>query len=564
MFNTIFFKKLISSFLLCIFLFANAVPVEATGIEVVASIIFAGKVYSYSSMAISALTAAASAKVTKDISEETEQTITDYIETIGERVAAADNEAYFAETEEGTKVAMEKAAALRLAQIQYINYLNALRQNKAFVFKEILMDEARSQATGYIKGQIKSYVLDDDALDAGTTIVQGLYESGEKLIEGQTSAAITEADRAFIEALKEGEATAINVAITKAEWDKFVNTVAKEQLKDYLTGGDATFKNLPLSVQEKYRQKLFLLTSGDLDEIHNIMQQARKTGDYFSALKQIIEKHPYYKDTFINLGKSLLGNDEAWIERLEEALRSKLENQEKELEGLKNAGTGNEEPKNEGKEEVKTQGDKKVIHISGEILGIEPYEAQTEIWEKNTVIDGKIDIWIDMRYPDEHDGPWGKYTSYPAYAKSSGWEFLEFQCEQLSYGGYGCTYEDPGCTGWAKTPFSAEKICYKEGEWYPPDLYKPRNISAELVGTAEIPMSTYGIAWIKEAYPSAVGHLVLNIEWQPEESSSFWLISEGVDAAIFSDNSVKGFIGFSEFSTGGGGAGSLPDWTSKY
>lgn len=564
MFDINFFKKLISSFLLIVFLFANTVPAKATGAEIVVLVIFAGKVYSYSSMAISALTAAASAKVTKDISEETEQTITDYIETIGERVEAADNEAYFAETEQGAKAAMEKAAALRVAQIQYINYLNALRQNKAFVFKEILMDEAKSQATGYVKGQIKSYVLDDDALDAGTTIVQGLYESGEKLIEGQTSAAITEADKAFVEALKEGKATAINVAITKAEWDKFVNTVAKEKFKDYLTGGDETFKNLPLSVQEKYRQKLFLLTSGELDEVHNIMQQARETGDYFSALKQIIEKHPYYKDAFINLGKSLLGNDEEWIEKLEEALRSKLETQEKELEGLKNAGTGNEEPKEEEKGEVKTQGDKKVIHISGEILGTEPYEIQKEIWEKYTVIGGKIDIWIDMRDPDEHDGPWGEYTSYPAYAKSSGWSYLEFQCEQLSYGGGGCTYEDPGCTGWEKAPFSTKKICYKEGEWYPPITYKPKDMSAELVGTAEIPMSNYGTAWIKEAYPSAVGHLELDIEWQPEESDAFWLMSEGVDAAIFSGYNVKGTIGFVELSTGGGGTGSLPDWTSKY
>jgi len=553
-------KKPIVAFLLFVFLFVNAAPVKATGVEIFVLIVFAGKVYSYSSMAISAITALTSADTTKKISEESEKNIEDYIETIGERVEAADREANFAKTEEETKKAMEKAAALRSSQTQYINYLNAVRQNKAFVFKEILMEEAKGQAKGYVQGQIKSYILDDDVLDAGTSIVQGLSGSGKSAMEGKTSAAITEADRAFVESLKEGEVTGIRVAITKAEWDKFVNTVAKEEFKSYLMGESETFKNLPLSIQEKYWQKLFLLTPDEIDEIHNIMKQARETGNYFDALEEIIEKHPYYKNTFINLTKDLFGSDEEWIKKLEEELRNKLEKQEEELEELKKE----EAEKEEQKEEEKIEEDEGIIHTSGKILGTEPYEVQTEIWEKYTVIDGKIDIWIDMRYPDEHDGPWGEYTSYPTYAKSSGWSYLEFQCEQLSYGGGGCTYEDPGCTGWAKTPFSTEKICYKEGEWYPPINYKPKDMSAELVGTAEIPMSNYGTAWIKETYPSATGHLELDIVWQPEESDAFWLMSEGIDAAVFSGYSVKGTIGFVEFSSSGGGAGKLPDWVSKY
>ncbi len=557
-------KKTIVAFLLFIFLFVNAAPVKATGVEIFVLIVFAGKVYSYSSMAISAITALTSADTTKKISEESEKNIEDYIETIGERVEAANREANFAETEEGTKKAMEKAAALRASQTQYINYLNAVRQNKAFVFKEILMEEAKGQAKGYVQGQIKSYILDDDVLDAGTSIVQGLSDSGKSAMEGKTSAAITEADRAFVESLKEGEVTGIRVAITKAEWDKFVNTIAKEEFKSYLMGESETFKNLPLSIQEKYWQKLFLLAPDEIDEIHNIMKQARETGNYFDALEEIIEKHPYYKNTFINLTKDLFGNDEEWIKKLEEELRNKLEAQKKELEEIKKEEVEEKEALIGEEEKEKEEEDEGIIHTSGKILGTEPHEVQTEIWEKYTVIDGKIDIWIDMRYPDEHDGPWGEYTSYPAYAKSSGWSYLEFQCEQLSYGGGGCTYEDPGCTGWAKTPFSTEKICYKEGEWYPPTNYKPKDMSAELVGTAEIPMSDYGTAWIKETYPSATGHLEADIEWQPEESNAFWLMSEGIDAAIFSGYSVKGTIGFVEFSTSGGGVGNLPDWVSKY
>jgi len=557
-------KKTIVAFLLFVFLFVNAAPVKATGVEIVVLIVFAGKVYSYSSMAISAITALASADTTKKISEGAEKNIEDYIGTIEERVEAADREAHLAKTEEETKKAMEKAAALRASQTQYINYLNAVRQNKAFVFREILIEEAKGQAKGYIQGQMKSYVLDDDALDAGTSIAQGLSDSGKSAMEGKTSAAITEADKAFVEELKGGDATAIRVAITKAEWDKFVNTVAKEEFKDYLTGGSETFKNLPLSIQEKYWQKLFLLAPDEIDEIHEIMKQASETGNYYDALNEIIEKHPYYKDTFINLTKDKFGSDTEWIKKLEEELKNKLEKQEEELEGIKKEEVEKEEQKEEQKEEEKIEEDEGVIHTSGKILGTEPYEVQTEIWEKYTVIDGKIDVWIDMRYPDEHDGPWGEYTSYPAYAKSSGWTFLEFQCEQLSYGGGGCTYEDPGCTGWAKTPFSTEKICYKEGEWYPPTNYKPKDMSAELVGTAEIPMSDYGTAWIKETYPSATGHLEADIEWQPEESNAFWLMSEGIDAAIFSGYSVKGTIGFVEFSTSGGGVGNLPDWVSKY
>ena len=336
-------KKTIVAFLLFIFLFVNAAPVKATGVEIFVLIVFAGKVYSYSSMAISAITALTSADTTKKISEESEKNIEDYIETIGERVEAADREANFAKTEEETKKAMEKAAALRSSQTQYINYLNAVRQNKAFVFKEILMEEAKGQAKGYVQGQIKSYILDDDVLDAGTSIVQGLSGSGKSAMEGKTSAAITEADRAFVESLKEGEVTGIRVAITKAEWDKFVNTIAKEEFKSYLMGESETFKNLPLSIQEKYWQKLFLLAPDEIDEIHNIMKQARETGNYFDALEEIIEKHPYYKNTFINLTKDLFGSDEEWIKKLEEELRKKSKEQEEELEELEEAAKADTE-----------------------------------------------------------------------------------------------------------------------------------------------------------------------------------------------------------------------------
>jgi len=383
-------------------------------------------------------------------------------------------------------------------------------------------------------------------------------------MEGKTSASITEADRAFFEVLKEGEATKIRVAITKAEWDKFVNITAKEEFKNYLMGESETFENLPLAIQEKYWQKLFLLAPDDIDEIHNIMKQARETGNYFDALNEIIEKHPYYKNTFIDLTKDSFGSDEEWIKKLEEELRKKLEAQEKELEEIKKEEAKEEEEKEEEEEEEEAKEDEGIIYISGKILGTEPREIQRDVWEKYTVIDGEIDIWIDMSSPDERDGPFGEYTSYPVYAESSGWSFLEVQCVRLAYGGGGCTSEDPGCTGWAKAPFSTEKICYKEGEWYPTYHYKPRDMSAELVGTVDIPMSNYGTAWIKETYPSAIGHLYADIVWQPEKTDTFWWIAEGINAAVFSGYSVKGAIGFVEFSTSGGGTGKLPDWASKY
>lgn len=325
-----FFKRYLILITIIGFVSAQTVPVQAFGIaEVTALIVFSGKVYSAASTAVSVTTSVVSAETAKRTAQESEKTIEDFIEVIAERVAEADRKAHYASTEAETKQAMEQAASLRALQLKYINYLSTVKENKAFTYKDILVSEAKDQGVGYVSGQVQGYILNNEAREAALSIGQALYESGGNIIGGRTAAEVTEADREFMSELQRRPSSAIQVAISKAEWDKFVNITAKQEFIDYLTGASERFADLPLSIQERYQRQMFLLSPTEISEINNIMQQARATGDYHQALKVITEKHPYYKNTFIDLAKKTFGSDQEWIQQVEEGLKEKIEEQDR-------------------------------------------------------------------------------------------------------------------------------------------------------------------------------------------------------------------------------------------
>jgi len=327
-------KKLIT-ILICSLLIpvcAQAVVVSGT----IATILFAGEVYSLAAPTVSGLTAMAKTVATQSITLEAEQTITSYLQSINEQIEKKESESTFAETEEGARQALNEALTLRESYTIYSGLLYSLRNNKAVVIKETLLSEASSRTTGYIKGQIASYLIDDEI----SSLVHGVFmdscDSGKNLIYGEAlSEEVLEADATFYATLKEGRATPMRVAITKAEWDKFVNITAKEEFKQYLRGENDFFEKLPMSVQEKYWGKLFLLTPTDLENIHDIMANAKRTGNYADALKVITEKYPYYKQTFIELTKDLVEDSEKLAEKITQGVKEKAQNQNKELERAK-------------------------------------------------------------------------------------------------------------------------------------------------------------------------------------------------------------------------------------
>ena len=356
-------KKIIISLLISLALigslFRPVVAVEP--VTTVTLIIFAGKVYAISSRVASGLTAMGNMVITGSIARESEAEISSFIRSIDENIDKAGSEVYGAPSEQEAKEALEKQASLEMLKEQYRILLREVKLNKNLTVGDIAKNEIKDQGVGFI---LAEFEVPDEAQGKGVSswsiqraielggyevgkqggelissvydLGKGVWQAGGNIISGRIfgnnidSGELSEADKEFYNALKEGKATGMKVAITKAQWDHFVDVTAKEEFKEYLRGESDKFSKLPLSVQEKYWGMTWLF-SDQVDEIHDLMKKARESGDYAEAIRQIMEKYPKYADLFKSLSKDASGDTKELMNRVNEAFQEEAEKQREEL-----------------------------------------------------------------------------------------------------------------------------------------------------------------------------------------------------------------------------------------
>lgn len=359
-----FFLKIIAGFFslfLSLFIAANVYALVVSG-TTVALIMFAGKVYAISGRVINGVTAITSVAVTKMTAEESEKTVRDFIRSIDDNIDKAGHEAYGAPTEEEAKKALEKKANLKLLRKQYQTLLDEVTLNKDLTVGNIAVKEIMDQGVGFIlgefevpdeaQGKISNWSVEQmvklggrEVTEEGSKLIelvwklpQDIWQAGKNILTGQVfgenidleDIEISEEDKEFYKALKEGRISPIKVAITKAQWDYFVNVTAKEEFKKYLQGEQSTFAKLPLSIQQKYWRITWLM-SDQIDEIHNLMKRARETNNYAEAIKQIIEKYPDYAKLFKTLTKGTTGDLRGLLEKINQGYQDEIEKQKEEV-----------------------------------------------------------------------------------------------------------------------------------------------------------------------------------------------------------------------------------------
>lgn len=360
---TSFITKTIICLLLLLTL-TTGFPQTVRAVEPVTTItliIFAGKVYAISSRVASGLTAMGNMAITGAIARESEAEIKGLIQTINNNIDKAGSEAYGAPTEEEAKQAKEKQATLKIMKLQYENLLREVQLNKNLTVSNIAKNEIKNQGVGFILAELgvpdEAQGKAPGAWSIQKAIELGGYEvgkQGSKLIGATYSLGkgiwtatgnivsgrifgknikfdkLSEEDKIFYQALKDGRVSKIKVAITKTQWDYFVNQTAKEEFKKYLRGESDKFSKLPLSVQKKYWGMTWLF-SDQIDEIHDLMKKARESGNYAEAIKQIIAKYPKYADLFKSLTKDATGDTKDLMNKINQAFQEEAEKQKEEL-----------------------------------------------------------------------------------------------------------------------------------------------------------------------------------------------------------------------------------------
>ena len=329
-------------------------------ITTITLIVFAGKVYAISSRAASGLTAMGNMAITGAIARESEKEIKNLIQTISNNIEKQGHDAYGG-SEEEAKQALENQATLQLMKLQYENLLREVQLNKNLTITNLAKNEIKNQGVGFILSALE--VPDEaqgkppgawsiqKAIELGGyevtkkgaevigytfNIAKGVWTATGNIVSGRIFGnnikfgKLSEADKAFYQALKDGKASKIKVAITKTQWDYFVNQTAKEEFKKYLRGESDKFSKLPLSIQEKYWSMTWLF-SDQIDEIHDLMKKARESGNYADAIKQIIAKYPKYADLFKSLTKGTDGNTKDLMDKINKAFKEEADKQKEEL-----------------------------------------------------------------------------------------------------------------------------------------------------------------------------------------------------------------------------------------
>ena len=343
-----FLKKFFIS-LICsiVFLFVLAQPSSAlidpisVSAEAYMLVIFAGKVYAIGSKAVSASNAMAQRAATQSISNESQQTIQDFVDAMGDRADAAAGEAYGAATEEEARKALNKETQFREMQRKYTDLLKATRDNTNLVVRNIAIDEAKSQAAGYVtglaKGEVGTWTVDTAVGAVGSELTtagqdftgvilnlsDGTMAGAEQFqngLSGNIPTDISPEDAEFMQALMDVKSSSMEAAISKTEWDKFVKETAKQEFKNYLKGQRSNFESLPLSVQQRYWGKFLTMTPSDLDRVNRLMTGARYSNNYGYVLKTIMRDYPHYAEFFKNLNKDLLSQDADLKEEIENFL----------------------------------------------------------------------------------------------------------------------------------------------------------------------------------------------------------------------------------------------------
>jgi len=324
-------------------------------------IIFAGEVYAIGSRVASGVTAMGNMVITGAIARESEAQISSLIRSINDNIDKAGSEAYGAPTEEEARQAKEKQETLKLMKLQYENLLREVQLNKNLTVSNIAKNEIKDQGVGFI---LAEFEVSDEAQgkapgawsiqkaielggyevgEQGSELITATYDLGKgiwiatgNIVSGKIFGKniefgqLSEEDKVFYQALKDDKASKIKVAITKTQWDYFVNQTAKEEFKKYLRGESDKFSKLPLSVQQKYWSMTWLF-SDQIDEIHDLMKKARESGNYAEAIKQIVEKYPKYADLFKSLTKDATGDTKKLMNKINQAFQEEVDKQKQEL-----------------------------------------------------------------------------------------------------------------------------------------------------------------------------------------------------------------------------------------
>ena len=324
-------------------------------------IIFAGEVYAIGSRVASGVTAMGNMVITGAIARESEAQISSLIRSINDNIDKAGSEAYGAPTEEEARQAKEKQETLKLMKLQYENLLREVQLNKNLTVSNIAKNEIKDQGVGFI---LAEFEVSDEAQgkapgawsiqkaielggyevgEQGSELITATYDLGKgiwiatgNIVSGKIFGKniefgqLSEEDKVFYQVLKDDKASKIKVAITKTQWDYFVNQTAKEEFKKYLRGESDKFSKLPLSVQQKYWSMTWLF-SDQIDEIHDLMKKARESGNYAEAIKQIVEKYPKYADLFKSLTKDATGDTKKLMNKINQAFQEEVDKQKQEL-----------------------------------------------------------------------------------------------------------------------------------------------------------------------------------------------------------------------------------------
>lgn len=405
--------------------------------------------------------------------------------------------------------------------------LSAIGKNRDVVVKKKVGGEIKSLLTGYVGGELVPLVV---SKVVGGITVYVLTSQGEELVgalhtlqgtvlnippdmvDALINADISDADKQFYLTLAAEQAlTKTNVAMLEAEFDKYINEVARPMFNDYLAGESDDYLKLPLAIRK--------IITGEYEAEQ--AEWAKGQEELLAKYKEMYEEYMKNKEKMAQARLEVLQEAPEVIEGVKQIVGQEPKGDDEKLAQLiaslalaitGEIATGEAEIPEEGEAEVPEEEEVAgVIHLVGTIsVNSQPYRYDGGLTTMATG-SGTIELFL------EDGGVTGETT---------GWVRTYIRCdeERASTDGEGNKY----CPG------PSDDKRYNVGEWMPMPSWDI-NLNAELDGWYDEPSEHL---WPHAGIVARPG----GEEWeQTYEKYGCWNIYE-IGGNLISDTEAEGFI----------------------
>jgi len=299
-----------------------------------AGVILGAKVVGWAATGISAAKTTAEIAYQQHVSRESVQLYEQQLEHIDDELLTTGYKIQALEEDpEKLRKLMSKEKALSREKQSLSAVLLAIKENRDVVIKKKATKEIKKIATGYVIGELVPITAGRELTKAGKDLLGAIYTLQDTISgippdakEAWLKSNISAEDKQFYSIIAaEKVPRKIDVAISKAEFDKYINEIAKPMFKDFLENKNDDFTKLPPAIKKMLWGELEAKKAERAKQQQKLEEEYRKMREEYMKNKEkmaqtrleVVQEAPEVIQGFEQIvAQEPEGDDEKLVERI--------------------------------------------------------------------------------------------------------------------------------------------------------------------------------------------------------------------------------------------------------